>query len=163
MKKLVMVAAVLGVVTLGVEEAQAQVSFGAQASYADDMDFGIGARLYAGLPFTGVEFVGTFDYFFPSVDGYNYLEVNANALFSLPVANMPAFRPYVGGGLNIARLSMDVPDALQQLGADDSDTELGLNVIGGAEFGIGRFKPFAELRAQISGGEQFVLSGGIRL
>ncbi len=159
-----MVAAVFGVVILAAEEAQAQVSFGAQASYADDMDFGIGARVYAGLPFTGVEFMGSFDYFFPSVDDFNYFEVNANALYSLPVANMPAFRPYVGGGLNFARWSMDIPAELKPfIEGSASDTELGLNLIGGAEFGVGRFKPFAELRAQISGGEQVVLAAGIRM
>lgn len=77
---------------------------------------------------------------------------------------MPAFRPYVGGGLNFARWSMDIPAELKPfIEGSASDTELGLNLIGGAEFGVGRFKPFAELRAQISGGEQVVLAAGIRM
>lgn len=107
--------------------------------------------------------MGTFDYFFPDIEGYNYFEVNANALYSLPLAGITGFRPYVGGGLNIARgsLDIDLPEGLGDISA--SDTELGLNLIGGAEFGIGRIRPFAELRAQIAGGEQFVLTGGIRL
>jgi len=31
------------------------------------------------------------------------------------------------------------------------------------ELGIGPLRPFTELRVEISGGEQFVLAGGIRL
>lgn len=158
-----MVAAVLGAVTFGVQEAHAQISFGAQASFADETDFGIGARIYAGLPLTGLELVGAFDYFFPSEEGLNYFEVNANALYSLPLAGMTGFRPYVGGGLNIARGSLDVdlPEGFGDIST--SDTEMGLNLIGGLEFGFGPIKPFAELRAQIAGGEQIVLTGGIRL
>lgn len=158
-----MVAAVLGAVTFGVQEAHAQISFGAQASFADETDFGIGARIYAGLPLTGLELVGAFDYFFPSEEGLNYFEVNANALYSLPLAGMTGFRPYVGGGLNIARASVDIPEELEEFLDSSSNTEIGLNLIGGLEFGFGPIKPFAELRAQISGGEQIVLTGGIRL
>ena len=163
MRRLGMVLAVLGAIALDLEEAEAQVSFGAQASYAENTDLGVGARIYVGLPVQGAEFVGSLDRFFPRLHNREYFEVNANALYSLPLAGMTGFRPYVGGGLNIARGSLDVdlPEGFGDIST--SDTEMGLNLIGGLEFGFGPIKPFAELRAQIAGGEQIVLTGGIRL
>lgn len=169
MKKLCVAAAVLGMVALGAGEARAQVSFGAQASFADDVDFGVGGRVYAALPFNRTRFVGSFDYFFPDDGGgsplgdsfdFTYFEVNGNAVYSLPVRNMPSFAPYVGGGLNIAHSSVE----FEVLGErqSSSDTEMGLNLLGGAEFGQGNARPFVELRIEMAGGEQFVLAGGVR-
>jgi len=140
--------------------AQAQqvnpVRFGAKASFAEDADFGVGARVEVGLPqlASRVFAIGSFDWFFP--DGFDYFEVNANLGYSVPVTST-SISPYVGGGLNIARFSVDY------LGHSASNTEVGLNVLGGMKFkpAAARFTPFVEGRFELSGGEQFVISGGI--
>lgn len=140
--------------------AQAQqampVNFGVQASFADDTDFGVGARVELGLAQLSPRLfaIGSFDWFFP--DGFDYFEVNANLGYSIPLTS-PTFVPYVGGGLNIARASVKV------FGESHSDTEVGLNVLGGTKFKpvSARFTPFLEARVELNGGEQFVISGGI--
>ncbi len=64
--------------------------------------------------------------------------------------------PYAGGGLNIAHKSKEFDD-----GRSASDTDLGLNLLGGTQFGRGKVNPFVELRVELAGGEQFVLPGGV--
>jgi len=157
--------AILCFAALGVQaqEARAQVRFGAQASVADDVDLGLGARVLFSLKQFSerLEGIASFDWFFPDsgagVD-WTYFELNGNVVYSIPLSNTSALRPYAGGGLNIARSSVEVnvpgrPSA--------SDTEIGLNLLGGSKFGSGRITPFAELRLELGGREQFVISGGI--
>lgn len=88
---------------------------------------------------------------------WTYLEINANVAYSFPLSGSSSLRPYAGGGLNIARSSIDFD--LPGL-RSTSDTEVGLNVLGGSKFGSGRLTPFAELRLELGGGEQFVITGG---
>lgn len=156
MKKLMMALGVVCLVALSAPQAQAQVSFGAQASFANDTDFGIGARANIGLPFPGFKAIASFDYFFPDIEALDYFEINGNAVYSISVPT-PGFAPYVGGGLNVARFSVDTD--LPGIGV--SDTRMGLNLLGGAEFGTGPIRPFAELRLELEGGEQFILAGGV--
>ena len=124
----------------------AQVHLGPQVSLADDADVGIGGRLVAGVPqYSGVEFAGDFDYW----------ELNGNLIYNFEIPEASAFRPYAGGGLNVARFDDVGP-------TDAGDTELGLNILGGAKFpNEGPVTPYLELRAEIEGGEQFVITGGI--
>lgn len=138
---------------LSAAPSSAQVHLGPQISLADDADVGIGARVVAGVPqYRGVEFAGSFDVFFPDGD-VDYWELNANLIYNFEIPDAGAFRPYAGGGLNIARVDPPV---------GDSDTDLGLNVLGGAKFpNEGPVTPYLELRAEIEGGEQFVITGGI--
>ena len=137
-----------------------QVRFGVQASFADDADFGIGARLeyvpralFRNAP---VLSAASFDWFFPDepagVD-LQYWEINYNIYY---LWTTDALRPYAGGGLNIAHASVDT-------GAGSaSDTQVGLNLGGGLRFRTaGRLTPFIEARVELSGGEQFVLTGGL--
>jgi opacity protein-like surface antigen len=133
--------------------------FGAQVNWADDADLGLGARVELPIALAsegalaGTFLIGSFDYFFP--DGYDYFEFNGNV--GVPVSPQSALNPYVGAGLNMARASaeVDVP------GVDASNTELGLNALGGIRFGIGTLSSFAEARLELSGGEQLVLTFGI--
>lgn len=130
----------------------AQVHFGPQVSLADDVDVGLGGRVVAGVPhYRGLEFAGTFDVFFPGGD-LDYFEVNGNLLYNFEIQGSTSVRPYAGGGLNLARI--DHPTT-------GGDTELGLNLAGGAKFTTdGPLTPYLELRAEISGGEQIVLTVG---
>jgi hypothetical protein len=129
--------------------------FGVQVSYAsDDIDFGVGAhldypmsRLFNNAPiFAQI----TADIFFPGND-VTYLEGAWNALYKFRIQNSP-IAPYAGAGLVLAYV--DTPAG--------SDTELGLNLVGGMQFPhAGRLTPFVQARLEIEAGELFVLTGGI--
>ena len=141
--------------------AQAQVSpirFGAQVTWADDFDFGVGARVvYPGLGkmvgVSGLEGAASFDWFFPSIG--SYFEVNVNALYPVTITSMPKLRPYVGAGLNVARYSADL------VLISVSSTDVGLNALAGARFALGKFSTFAEAKLELSGGEQFAVTFGV--
>jgi opacity protein-like surface antigen len=158
MRKLRIGLVALSALVLGAGSAHAQ-RFGAQVNWAEDADLGLGARaeLPLGLGSEGVlastYLIGSFDYFFPSNDNLNYFEFNANV--AVPVDPASALKPYVGTGLNMARWSVDSP------GGDNSNTDLGLNLLGGIKFALGNLASFAEARLELGGGEQFVLTFGV--
>ncbi|NIR46648.1 MAG: porin family protein [Gemmatimonadetes bacterium] len=128
----------------------AQLDVGPQASWADDADFGIGGRAMLGIPVDiPLAAIGSFDYFFPDGD-VDYWEINANAVYKFRVPG-GVVAPYAGAGLNVAHTSV----------GDLSETDVGLNLLGGATFDAGQLTPFAELRVELGGGEQFVLTGGL--
>lgn len=154
MKRILLAVMVAGGLAFGAPEARAQVAIGAQVSYAEDMDLGVGARAGVSLPFTGLGVMASFDYFFPGIDDFSYMELNANLLYDLTLVRVPIFSPYVGAGLNVARSSFD--------GASSSTkTEEGLNLVAGAEFGVALLKPFVEFRYQVREGGQFVVAAGL--
>jgi outer membrane immunogenic protein len=141
----------------GVSTAEAQgVRFAPQVSYGDDSELGLGARVRAGLPSLapGIFLVGSFDYFFPGND-VNYLEVNGNLGYTIPGVR-GKIHPYAGGGLNYARVSFD-----NCSGSGCSNSDIGLNLMGGLDFETSsKITPFVEIRLELSGGEQFVITGG---
>jgi hypothetical protein len=155
-KRLLLIIGVVGM--LGAANLEAQVRFGGQVGYANDADLGLGARVQVGLPsLNQIDFIGSFDLYFPSsVSGVdvNYWEINANLKYDFPI-NSPTFGPYLGTGLNLAHVSV----SSQGFGA--SDTDLGLNIMGGTTFRAGSMTPFAELRVEVGGGEQVILAGGL--
>jgi len=152
MKRLIALIAVLAFAGGVTTELSAQVRFGGQVSFGDASDFGVGARLeYTPrrlIPNAPVVSAASFDWFFPggSVD---YWELNYNIAY---LFQADALRPYAGGGLNLAHVSV----------GSFSDTRLGLNLLGGLKFRTaGRLTPFVEARVELSGGEQFVITGGL--
>lgn len=158
--------------------AAAQVTFGAQGSYGDDSDFGVGARVVFPIGedldqpsesiFSQLRLTGSFDWFFPdcgdggTFDGTEfeidctYWELNGNGI--LPLNFGESIDPYVGAGLNVAHGSAS--SSVSGFEAEFSDTEMGLNLLGGLEFGPSGLPLFAELRIELGGGEQFVLTLG---
>lgn len=148
--------------------AENPVSFGGQLSWADDTDLGIGARVLVGTDniVEGSRFAGSFDWFFPDDGGgvdISYWEINLNGHYMLPIEVEAPIDFYAGGGLNIASISVDYDD-LGGFGIDGSadDTDIGLNILGGLDFGINdSLGGFGELRIELGGGEQFVLTGGL--
>jgi hypothetical protein len=164
MKRLLTALACLAVLAFNAPDLRAQVRFGGQVSYGDDFDLGLGVRLVSSLRSmtrTPLAFHGSFDYFFPDYDvpgvdaDYSYWEINPGIVYMIPVRGS-GVAPYAGGGLNIAHLSADAA------GESNSDTDLGLNLMGGIQFGTrSRMRPFVEGRLAISGGDQFVLTGGL--
>ena len=137
-----------------------QVTLGPQLSYGGDTEIGIGGRLLVGVEsLEHWDFVGTFDVFFPD-DGPNtdvsYWEANGNLAYNFLIEDAPSIFPYVGGGLNIARFSVEFED-----GGDQSDTDLGLNLFGGTKFESSSVTPFVEVRVVVEGADQVVVTGGI--
>ncbi len=141
---------------------QAQVNVGGQLSLAEDTDFGIGARTTIGLsvPSFPLEVIASFDYFFPedrpAGNDVTYWELNGSVAHGFPVSSR-VVKPYVGAGLSLAHTSIDnIPFV-----GTASNIDVALNILGGAKFTVGNVNPFGELRIELGGAEQFVLTGGV--
>ncbi len=161
---LLRVSACAVVLGLGAVPLSAQTRFGAQLSWGDDdANLGLGARAVFNLrPLfnqRGLELVASFDYFFPEQSSgvdVEYWELNGNVTYLIPNVK-GSLGPYVGGGLNIAHGSVDAAGVGSQ-----SDTEAGLNLLGGTRFRMrSKLTPFAELRFELGGGERVVITGGL--
>ena len=141
-----------------------RTSFGVQLDWGSDTDLGIGGRavfpLQSLFPRTPLDGIVSFDYFFPSAPAgvsAHYWEINGDVAYRFSVPSRSSFRPYAGGGLNIAHASASSG------GVSVSDTKAGLNLLGGTTFKVkGSITPNAEARGEIGGGKTFILTGGIR-
>jgi len=133
------------------------VSLGVELDYGNDSEFGIGGRLRHSLrglfPNAPLSGIATVNLFFPG-NGVTWVEGNYNVVYNFHIASSPKVVPYAGAGLNF--VYVDVNNV-------GSDTQFGLNIVGGTEFrNSGRVTPFIEIRGVIDGGDQLVLTGGIR-
>lgn len=150
--------------------AQTSVSFGPQLAWGDGSDLGIGARAEFGLgetfglterPFSDLYGSATATYFFcgsgfgPADSGVDcsYVELNGNGV--IPFDIDAEVTPFAGAGMHLGRAS-----ARGDAGRD-SNTEIGLNILGGLQFPLGAYSGFVEGKFGIIGVEQFVLSTGI--
>ncbi len=166
MRKAMIALAVVAAAGLVAQTASAQTSstravrFGVQADWGtDDVDLGVGARIvYPGLGTAlnvkGLEGYASFDLFFPG-NSVTYWEINPGVTYNLTISGLTGFQPYVGGGLNIAHASVDAGIVTY------SNTDVGLNLLGGGRFALGKLSAYAEGRIEISGGERFVATFGI--
>jgi hypothetical protein len=139
----------------GTSTASAQgFRWGPELSLATDTDFGLGARVEFDFNNSPLTVIGSFDYYFPdgSVD---YWEINGNLIYNFDISSAPTVTPYAGGGLNIAHWSIDTDSGSR------SETDPGLNLLGGARFDAGALMPFVEMKFTIEGGDQFVVTGGL--
>ncbi|MGE0439322.1 MAG: hypothetical protein AB7L66_10775 [Gemmatimonadales bacterium] len=156
MRRLIVATGALALAAFAVQPAAAQVRFGANANFATDTDFGLGAKLNFGVGNVtenkAIEGQATFDIYFP--DGYDYWTIAANGLYSLKPTGSVV--PQLGAGLGVGRSSVSV------LGVSASSTDVFLNLIGAIKFRpSGSIQPFAEARFQIGDGSQLVLGGGL--
>ena len=152
--------------------AENPISFGAQVNYADDFDLGIGVRAIMGTNniVEDSRVVASFDWFFPDAEGaqvdITYWEINVNGHYMLPVEFEAPIDIYVGGGLNYAKISFDTDIDLGVFGSSSGsfdDSDIGLNILGGIDFPLGdSLGGFGELRIELGGGEEFVITGGVR-
>ena len=142
-----------------------RTQFAAELDWSSDYDVGIGARVVFGLqslfPKTPLDGIVSFDYFFPSAPAgvsAHYWEINGNLAYRFTVPARSSFRPYAGGGLNIAHASASSG------GVSASDTKAGLNLLGGTTFKLkgSTLTPFVEGRGEIGGGKTFIITGGVR-
>jgi len=88
--------------------------------------------------------------------------LDLNALYEFGVDN-EAFTPYAGGGLGFTFYSTD--DATVNgttVGTSTSDTDVALNIVGGARFPLGNVEPFAQLNAALGGDwDRLGVTGGV--
>jgi len=141
-----------------------RTSFGLQLDVGTQTDFGIGGRAVFGLqslfPGTPLDGIVSFDYYFPSAPSgqtNHFWEINGNLAYRLRVPARSSFRPYLGGGLNIAHSSVTVA------GVSGSSTDADLNILGGTTFKVrGELTPFLEIRGVVGNANQVVFTGGVR-
>lgn len=130
---------------------------GAQLSYGDDAQLGIGPRVLTPLESVHprLRAVYAFDYFFPDSGrdpegDLDYWEITGSVVRDISVREV---KSYFGLGAVIARSSVS-----ENVARTRSRTTLGLNLVGGVKFPEGEYTPFVEARV---GGRQFVLAGGV--
>ncbi|MFQ5678923.1 MAG: outer membrane beta-barrel protein [Gemmatimonadota bacterium] len=134
---------------------EGQAAFGVQGSWGDDTDVGVGGRLFTNLEKLNLDFVASFILFFPDDKGdvdRDAWELNGNLFYQVHLKDVRSVLPYLGGGLNVAH---------REIGSLD-DTELGLNLGGGARFATSsNVTPFVEIRGVVASDfNQVVISGG---
>ncbi len=170
------------VITLGlgflVVPAQAQVTFGPQLAWGDDTDFGIGGRINFDLAgplaiddglFQNLFASATGSYFFddcgsgvPDAVDCSFIEFNGNANVPFTIEDS-SVSGYLGSGVHLARFSVDTNSVNQTPGLflPTTDTEVGLNVLGGFMFPVSDLTGFVEGKFGLVGAQQFILSAGI--
>jgi hypothetical protein len=137
--------------------------FGAQVAWGSDSDIGVGARYEHPLtgvfsktaPMSNAFFMGQFDWFLDACDGFDCTYFEITPAIAVPI-QATTLRPYLGAGLNIARISVDAGSFGNQ-----SDSEIGLALLGGLKLKLGGMDAFTDARFTIGGSEQLVLSFGL--
>ena len=147
---------VLGALLLA-PQAAAQVDFGVRGGvYTDEED-----------PFAGVELLGRFDgtrwYYNPNVevvfvDNGDLITANADFHYDLP-ADTP-FDVWLGGGGALIFRDRDTPRFGRD---DDSETDGGINLLGGLGFNRGGdIRPYIQGKLLLSDDSQAVVAFGLR-
>jgi hypothetical protein len=135
---------------------QAQIELGPRVGYEIDQlnAFALGGDVRVSTAALPVQLNGSVDYFFlddasfsdnagNSVEAsQNLLKFAVNGLFQFGIDNQ-YFTPYAGPGLSITRYSVDSDGQGVDL-RSGSETDVGLNAVGGAEFGVGGLRPFVQ-------------------
>jgi len=155
--------------------AQAQIELGPRVGYEIEQlnELSVGADLRASAAALPFQVNGTFDYYFVSeefdasdfddgderenafIGAERGFRFTANALYEAGLDNQ-YFTPYFGPGLSVTRISY-----VDEFG-DDSTTDLGLNAVGGAEFGLGGLRPFVQAEFVLLGdAEPVQLTAGL--
>ncbi len=155
-----LLAAALVAIALLTPRAEAQVQFMPYLGYDFDVGggsllIGVGAEfdfLPAGAVMLALR--PSAEYYF--VDGIDFFQLNADAIAQLG-GLAPNIGIFGGGGLGIGFASVDVGDS------SASSTSVGLNLLGGLEFGGGFTTPFVQGRLTLMDGTRFGLQGGVKL
>jgi opacity protein-like surface antigen len=163
MKKLSLVATALFTLVLmsgAFATAQAQVSFGPHLGAhldAEELHIGANVRIPIGTPVGGSRFQLNPGFeFYPFMEsGLSMWQINMDAVYPFPTK---VVEPYVGAGLAVTHVSVDIPGF-----GSASDTDAGLNLKGGVMFGVpGMPRPFAEGVIGVGGTtSDFMLRGGV--
>lgn len=131
--------------------ASAQVYGGVQGVWGSDIEAaGLGGRVLGNIESANLEAVGSFNLYFPDGD-VDFWEANANLFYHFHLPETPHVLPYLGGGLNVSRLTVREAD----------ETEAGLNLGGGFRFPLEKVSPYVEGRFVAGGYDQTVLTIGL--
>lgn len=133
--------------------AQNEFSVGGGIAYGTEVE-AIGVQGGATYSFTE-EIRGAADViiFFP--DGFDWWELNLNGQYQF--YSEESISVYGLAGINYATISVDFPG-----GGSASDSEAGLNLGGGAEFGLDFANLYTELKFVLGNADQLALSAGLR-
>lgn len=168
MNRLTCLLTLLFFLVLGAGETSAQTSLGVQGGYnldaftndgAEEGTYHLGAQARFGLTGIPVIINPSIDYFFNHIDNANVWQFNADVIAPLGVNNA-VFTPYAGLGLGVTRVSFQPDTPLLGNLLEHEETDLGLNVIGGATFGTGPVRPFAQARITFGNHMAFVNEDG---
>lgn len=162
--------------------AKGQIQLGVRGGYnldafsdsgAEDGAFTLGGEARLGLNGLPIVLNPGADYYFNGIDNTTVWQFDANVLYPISHNNM-TFTPYVGAGLGVTRVSFDPDTGLfgRLINDKSSESDIGLNVLGGATFGFGAIRPFAEAQITMGdhlafmnrngdGGPGYALIGGI--
>lgn len=145
-----------------VASSAAAQQYGAQVNFGTESDLGVGARAEFSLanklsqegPLSKAFVITAFDYYFWDcpVD-CTYWEFNPSLAVPMMAGSMNA---YVGAGINYASMKVSFPGF-----GSVSDSQTGLNILGGIKFPMAGRSAFAEARIGLGGGEQIALSFGM--
>lgn len=136
------------------------------STHAQDYKLGGGLAYGSEVEAIGIQFGGVylfneeisgaadFTVFFP--DNYDWWELNINAHYGFYAED--DISVYGLAGLNYATIEVDLGPPF----GSNSDSELGLNLGGGAEFGLDFADLYTELKYVLSDADQLVISAGLR-
>jgi hypothetical protein len=91
--------------------------------------------------------------FYPFLDNGSVYTINVDVHYPIYIPESK-FRPYVGGGILLNRMSFDA------FGTQVTDTNSQLSAIGGADFGLGALRPFAEANLRFINDATLILKAG---
>jgi len=97
-------------------------------------------------------------FFFP--ENIDWFEFNANGHYKFLAEE--GMSVYGLAGLNYVSISVDIPSFNGSGGGSVSNSEIGLNLGGGAEFDVDFANIYGELKYVLSNADQLVLSAGLR-
>ena len=135
MKKTAILSFILGIFLLSdVPEANAQARLGANVGYnLDNEHWFVGGQLRYGMPTFPLTFNPSLEYYL-DVPGGSIWELDINGIYHIGREYTTTFTPYFGAGLGVLYFNPE-NDAF------DSNTDLGLNLVAGADFGSIRPTP----------------------
>jgi len=146
MKKIAILSFILACsFALDVRETAAQVRLGANVGYNLDAErWFVGGQLRYGTPSLPITFNPSLEVQL-DVPGASIWELDVNGIYHIGRNYTTTFTPYFGAGLGVLYVNPE-SDLV------DSNTELGLNLVAGADFGSGSLQPFVEARIQVMDG-----------
>jgi len=161
MKKLTVLFTLIFSLTI-ISQVNAQIQAGAALMYGSEIEE-LGLQANGTFNFTG-NIRGALDIGFFFADDAGDLEtsfwtINTNGHYLIP--GIPKANVYGLAGLNFATTSVEGNTAFGSI--DDSTTELGLNLGGGAELPLGGVNIFSEVKYVVGDADQLVLTGGVRI
>ena len=100
-----------------------------------------------------------FDYYLEGINDVAVFQFNGDVLFPFGVDNR-VFTPYAGVGIAVTRVSFKPDEVILGNLLESEETDVGLNVVGGAEFGSGSARPFVQARITLGKHLAFVNEDG---